>query len=100
MIDGRRVGRNLIKVPMRELYKPKPDREILHARSFAVDPADIAHVDLNEEHVVSKMQRLLDALLRLGTGLSELCDTVGINKTALELTGFDHPHIAANGWMS
>ena len=56
--DCRRVGRNLIQVPMRELYKPKPDREILHARSFAFDPADLAHVDLNEEHVVAKVQRL------------------------------------------
>ena len=45
---------------MRELYKPKPDREIVHARSFAVDPADLAHADLNEEHVVAKVQRLLD----------------------------------------
>lgn len=98
--DCRRVGRNLIKVPMRELYKPKPDREILHARSFAVDPADVAHVDLNEEHVLVKVQRLLDALLRLGTGLSELGATVGLNKTASELTGFDPAEIAANGWMA
>lgn len=98
--DCRRVGRNLIKVPMRELYKPKPDREILHARSFAVDPADIAPIDLNEEHVVAKVQRLLDALLRLGSGLSELGATVGLNKTVTELTGFDHAEIAANGWMA
>lgn len=98
--DCRRVGRNLVQVPMRELYKPKPDREILHARSFAVDPADIAHIDLNEEHVVAKVQRLLDALLRLGTELSALGATVGLNKTASELTGFDQAEIAANGWMA
>ncbi|MEC8860147.1 MAG: hypothetical protein VYE29_09130 [Pseudomonadota bacterium] len=98
--DCRRVGRNLIKVSIRELYKPKPDREILHARSFAVDPADIAHFDLNEEHVVAKVQRLLDALLRLGSGLSELGAAAGLNKTATELTGFDCADIAANGWLA
>lgn len=47
--ECRRVGRNLVQVPLRELYKPKPDREIVLARTFAVDPADLAHVDLNEE---------------------------------------------------
>jgi len=96
----RRIGRNLIQVPMRELYKPKPDREIAHARSFAVDPADLAHVDLNEEHVVAKVQRLLDVLLRLGDGLSALGTTVGLNKSAVELTGFDRAEVVANGWLA
>jgi hypothetical protein len=95
-----RVGRNLIKVPMRELYKAKPDREIVHARSFAVDPSDLAHMDLNEEHVVTKMQRLLDVLLRLGDALSALGATVGLNKSAVELTGFDRAEVAANGWSA
>jgi len=98
--DCRRVGRNLIKVPMRELYKPKPDREILHARSFAVDPEDLAHVDLDEEHVVAKVQRLVDVLLRLGEGLSALGATVGLSKSACDLTGFDRDELVANGWLS
>lgn len=98
--ECRRVGRNLVQVPMRELYKPKPDREIVLARSFAVDPADLAHVDLNEEHVVAKVQRLLDVLLRLGDGLSTLGTTVGLNKVAVELTGFDRAEVAANGWLA
>lgn len=98
--ECRRVGRNLAQVPMRELYKPKPDREIVHARSFAVDPSDVAHVDLNEEHVVAKVRRLLDILLRLGDGLSALGTTVGLNKAAVELTGFDRTEVAANGWLA
>ncbi|MFX3602240.1 hypothetical protein [Xanthomonas arboricola] len=98
--ECRRVGRNLIQVPMRELYKPKPDREIVHARSFAVDPADLAHVDLDEEHVVAKVQRLLDALLRLGDGLSALGTIVGLNKSPVELIGFDRAEVAANGWLA
>lgn len=98
--ECRRVGRNLIEVPMRELYKPKPDREILHARSFAVDPSDLAHVDLDEEHTVMKVQRLLDVLLRLGDGLTALGATVGLYKSASELTGFDRAEIVANGWLA
>lgn len=98
--ECRRVGRNLIQVPMRELYKPKPDREILHARQFAVDPADLAHVDLNEEHVAAKVHRLLDVLLQLGDGLAALGATVGLKKSAPELTGFDRGDVMANGWLS
>lgn len=98
--ECQRVGRNLIKVPMRELYKPKPDREIVHARTFAIDPADLAHVDLEEEHVVAKIQQLLEVLLRLGDGLAALGATVGLNKSAVELTGFDRAEVAANGWLA
>ncbi|WP_164229508.1 hypothetical protein [Stenotrophomonas maltophilia] len=98
--ECRRVGRNLIQVPMRELYKPKPDREIVHARSFAIDPADLAQFDLNEEHVAAKVQRLLDVLLRLGDGLAALGATMGLNKSAADLMGFDRSEVAANGWYA
>ncbi|KTT33945.1 hypothetical protein RSA46_15705 [Pseudomonas oryzihabitans] len=98
--ECRRIGRNLIQVPMRELYKPKPDREIVHARSFAVDPAYLADVDLDEEHVVAKVQRLLDVLLQLGDGLSALGAVVGISKSAEELTGFRRAEVEANGWLA
>lgn len=98
--ECRRVGRNLIEVPMRELYKPKPDREILHARSFAYDSSDLAHVDWDEEHIVAKVQRLLDVLLRLGDGLEALGATVGLYKSASELTGFDRAEVVANGWLA
>jgi len=57
-------------------------------------------VDLHEEHVVSKVQRLLNVLLRLGDGLSSLGTTVGLNKAAVELTGFDREEVAANGWSA
>ena len=96
--ECQRVGRNLIKVPIRELYKPKPDREIVHARMFAVDLAIVQDVDLNEEHVVAKVQRLLDVLLRLGDGLSVLGAVIGQNRSAAELVGFERAKVAANGW--
>lgn len=96
--DCQRVGRNLIRVPMRELYKLKPDREILHAREFAVDLAALAHLNLDEEHVVAKVQRLVDVLLRLGDGLAVLGNSLGLSKSAAELVGFDREKLLQAGW--
>ncbi|MEP6754892.1 MAG: hypothetical protein ABJA67_05285, partial [Chthonomonadales bacterium] len=95
-----RIGRNLIRVPMRELYKPKPDREILHAHTFAKAAVDISHIDLQEEHIVAKTQRLLDQLLILGDTLSALAACVGIHKPALELVDLSRIELHANGWAA
>ena len=97
--DCSRVGRNLVKVSLRELYKPKPDQEILHARSFALSPEAVAQFDLNEEHIVSKTGRLLAELLDLGDNLSRLGSRIGQNKAPEELVGFSAADIHANGWL-
>jgi hypothetical protein len=97
--DCSRVGRNLIRVSLRELYKPKPEQEILHAHSFALDPAVAAQFSEDEEHIVSKTQRLLDALLALGDNLVRLGVAVGQNKTVEELVGFSANEIKDNGWL-
>ncbi|MCP3447423.1 hypothetical protein [Bradyrhizobium sp. CCGUVB14] len=98
--DCERVGRNLIQVPIRELYKAKPDREILHAHSFAVSVAEVAHFDPREEHIASKVGRLVDQLLDLGDNLSSLADALGIQKTASGIVGFSRAEINANGWSA
>lgn len=95
-----RVGRNLLEVPLRELYKAKPDREILHAYKFAIHPNELAHIEMAEEHIVSKVQRLVDVLLRLGNALASLGTFIGLNKTAIELTGFDPVELKNNGWTA
>ena len=43
----RRVGRNMLTVPMRDLYDAKPDREIVHARAHALDSSRVAEFDQN-----------------------------------------------------
>lgn len=95
-----RVGRNLIRVPIRELYKPKPDREIVHAHRFVVDEERVAGMDLAEEHIVAKTKRLLDQILDLGDHLSKLGEAVGIPKEADELVGFSRAEIEADWWTS
>ena len=96
----RRVGRNLIRVPMRELYKAKPEREILHANAFAVDPSVVASMDLDEEHVVAKTQRLLNVFLRLGDSLSSLGEIAELHKPPKEIVGFNQDELKANGWLN
>ena len=94
-----RVGRNLIRVALRELYKGTPDREILHAREHALDPKIVAQHDLGEEHIVSKVDRLLAQLLALGENLSELAGALGIEKSAKDVIGFERSEVNDNGWL-
>jgi len=89
----------LVKVPLRELYKGTPDREILHARTHALDSHIVAQHDLGEEHIVSKVDRLLAQLLALGENLSELADALGIEKSAKDLIGFTRSEVKDNGWL-
>ncbi|MCW5258541.1 hypothetical protein D8B23_06795 [Verminephrobacter aporrectodeae subsp. tuberculatae] len=95
--DCTRVGRNLIMTSMHELYK-RPDQEILHAHAFAVTPEQVENTDKTQEHLVAKTQRLLDQLLDLGDHLSELGESVGLQKTASELVKFSREEVMENGW--
>ena len=95
-----RLGRNLVRVPMRELYKPKPDREIVHAHGFVLSAAEVAQVDQDEEHIVAKVDRFIEQILALGDNLSVLANSVGIQMPAVEIVHFSRQEIAANGWMA
>jgi hypothetical protein len=95
--DCVRIGRNLVRVPVRELYRPKPDREIVHAHSFTVAPPQGVE---QEEHIVAKTQRLIDQLLELGDNLTELGGTVGLDKAAADIVGISRAELEANGWSS
>lgn len=98
--DCQRVGRNLIKIQLRELYKGKPSREILHARAHAREASEVAQLDLTEEHIVAKVDRLLSQFLDLGENLSRLAASLGIQKSPEDLFGFARAEVSANGWLS
>lgn len=74
--DCTRIGRNLIKVPARELYKPKPDDEILHAFSHAISEDEAKLFDFEQEHIVSKVFRFVDQLIKLGINLGMLAEAI------------------------
>jgi len=96
----RRVGRNLIEVELRDLYKGVPDRETLHAHTYALDSVIVKQHDLTEEHIVSKVDRLLAQLLSLGENLSRLGGVLGIQKSAVDLIGFSREEVKAEGWLN
>lgn len=98
--DCVRVGRNLIWVPMRELYKPKPDREIVHAHAHALDPEKVKELDRTEEHVVSKTGRFVEQLLRLAELLSALGQHFGDTRYASDFVHISRKEVRANGWHS
>jgi hypothetical protein len=98
--ECKRIGRNLIRVPIRELYKPKPDREIVHAFRYAVEPAVVEQTELEEEHIAAKVGRLLEALLRYSEGLAALGDSIGVVESSEALIGFDRAEVDANGWRN
>ena len=99
--DCVRVGRNLIKVPIRELYKPKPAREIKHAHAHALDPAQVAEFNHGEDHIVSKTARFVDQLLDLGDQLAAVSEAVGAAPhVATEIVGLARAELRANGWLN
>ncbi len=98
--DCRRVGRNLIQVRLRELYKPKPDREIVWAHAHVVPQEIVDQSDLSEEHIVAKAQRFLEALLGLADGLAWLATDLGLGTpTCEDLIGFSREELRAEHWL-
>lgn len=98
--DCQRVGRNIIEVPLRELYKPKPDSEILHAHAFALTSEEAQARGLDGEHIASKTGRLLQQLLDLGDNLSKLGQVAGIEKSPADWVGFDCAKLDYHGWSA
>ncbi|SFF08584.1 hypothetical protein [Paracidovorax wautersii] len=98
--DCRRAGRNIIEVPLREIYKPKPDSEILHAHAFAITPEEAQARGLDGEHVANKTHRLLQQLLDLGDNLSKLGHVAGIEKSPADWVGFDRAKLDYYGWTA
>lgn len=97
--DCTRVGRNLVKVSIRELYKGVIDREIVHAHQYVRSEAQRAHMNLDDEHIVSKTNRLVLQLLSLGDHLKALGETLGVELAASEWVGLDSAEVDAEGWL-
>jgi hypothetical protein len=98
--DCVREGRNLIKVPLRSIYKGVPDREISHARQHAIPPEQAAQLDLGEEHIACKVDRLVQQLLTLGDNLAALSTGFGAPKDPEEIVKLSRSEIRANGWTN
>ena len=74
--ECKRIGRNLVVIPLRSLYKAIPEEEILHVYNHKLSKNEITTFNLEEEHIVSKIHRLLKQLIYLGENLSKLFNHV------------------------
>lgn len=98
--DCTRTGRNVIQVPLRELYKPKPDSEILHAHEFAITREEAQARGLEGEHIASKTHRLLTQLLNLGDNLCRLGQIAGLDRSPTDWVGFERAKLEYSGWSA
>lgn len=94
-----RVGRNLIKIPIYELYKGVPSKEVVHAHNYAISEIEAKTHELSQEHIASKSYRLLGEVITLGENLSkmsqEICESIipPENFVEFEKTVFDNEGI-------
>jgi len=75
--DCDRVGRNLLKMPVYEIYRQLPDQEVYHLHQYAVPRSVAETFDHGEEHIVSKTDRLLKELILLSEHLSRVTSLAG-----------------------
>ncbi len=87
--DCKRVGRNVIKVPFYELYRGIPDQEVYHAHQYAVSEEEFIARDIAEEHIVSKVDRLLLQLIGLSENLSKLVEATNGEILPIEFSEFE-----------
>jgi hypothetical protein len=98
--DCVRVGRDAIRIPMRELYKPKPAREIVNAFEHVLGSAEAAAIDATQPHILIRVNRIVQALLQIASGLAQLGNRLGVAIDADSLFGLSADEIAANQWRS
>src|SRR5699024_5665180 len=56
----RRIGRNLLRLSLYELYKGVPVQEIQHVNKFAIPESEAIAKGVEGEHIVEKSERLLN----------------------------------------
>lgn len=94
-----RVGRNMIRVSVRNLYRVVPPRETVHAHNWVLSPDQVAALDPGEESVVDKVARLTGVLVRLADDLSWLAGEVTDDAiTADDVFKISRDELEAEGW--
>lgn len=71
-----RLGRNLIQIPVYELYKGVPSKEVVYAHNHAISEIEAKTYDLSYEHIVSKVYRLLEEVITFGENISKLSNEI------------------------
>lgn len=74
-----RIGRNMFRLSLYELYRGIPVQEIYHVHKYAISEHEAKSIGLTGEHIVEKVDKLLVELIYLGENFSKLL-TVTISK--------------------
>ncbi|TIL47987.1 hypothetical protein [Mesorhizobium sp.] len=93
-----RVGRNAIRIPMHELYEAKPGREIVHAFDHALSAEAAAAINPDQDHIVSRTDRIARHLLELGDLLADLGGRIGVDVEAEAVVHLSRERIIADQW--
>ncbi|EIZ1550328.1 hypothetical protein MOU90_002970 [Vibrio parahaemolyticus] len=97
--DCQRVGRNMLKASIYELYRNIPEQEIYHAYQYAIPSSEALIRDLDEEHIVSKSERLLIQLIELGENLASLQEaTSGESANSSQFIEFERESYREDGF--
>lgn len=96
--DCVRIGRDAIRVSMRELYKPKPESEIVHAFDHVLSPEASAAIDSAQDHILSRTEKIVRHLLDLGDLLAELGGLLGVDVEADTIVHLSRARIIADQW--
>lgn len=95
----RRIGRNLLRLSLYELYKGVPVQEIQHVNKFAIPESEAIAKGMEGEHIVEKSERLLNSLILLGENLSELLKiTTGSEISPVDILTFDRESYTNEGF--
>ena len=95
----RRIGRNLLRLSLYELYKGVPVQEIQHVNKFAISKNEAIAKGMEGEHIVEKSDRLLHSLILLGENLSELLKiTTGVEISPVDIVTFDRERYINEGF--
>lgn len=96
--DCVRVGRDCIRVPLRKLYEGLPDREIIHAHTYAMGEAETAAIDATAKNVVDRTDRVVRELMNFGQALANLLNRTGIETSVEALVHLSPDRIRASQW--
>lgn len=95
-----RLGRNLLKTNLRDLYRDAPDSEIIHAHAHAVSASEAANFDATEQNIAEKANSFLQAMMRLSKVLVRIGVVVSVPLVEDDLCGFSETELHANGWTA
>ncbi|APR03161.1 hypothetical protein [Thauera chlorobenzoica] len=97
-----RVGRNHIRIELKQLYEGCPPHVISHWHRYSVQESVAEHdrVTHGNRNIAIRAKDVLDAYLTLTANLAYLSDQIGMNYTQDDIGVLSTEEVAYRGWWS